>query len=104
MGRLPCAVPTERKNGIYCGAMSKQVPVLVTGGAGFVGRHLVKTLLERGARIIWIIDDLSTGSPPREWLSDAWKRKTEKTLDIYRKNGREITFVKEDALTFFYAQ
>ena len=78
--------------------------VVVWGGGGLGGRHLVKTLLERGARIIWIIDDLSTGRPPREWLSDAWKRKTEKTLDIYRKNGREITFVKEDALTFFYAQ
>ena len=84
--------------------MTKQIPVLVTGGAGFVGRHLVKTLLERGTKRIWIIDDLSTGRLPREWLSDSWKRDTEETLDIYRKNEQEITFVKEDALSFFYAQ
>lgn len=35
--------------------------VIVTGGAGFVGSHLVKALLSRGADIIIVVDDFSRG-------------------------------------------
>lgn len=35
--------------------------VLVTGGASFIGSHLVDRLLERGARQIKVVDDLSSG-------------------------------------------
>ena len=34
--------------------------ILVTGGAGYIGSHVVKLLGERGENII-ILDDLSTG-------------------------------------------
>jgi len=35
--------------------------VLVTGGASFIGSHLVDQLVERGADHIRIVDDLSSG-------------------------------------------
>jgi UDP-glucose 4-epimerase len=41
---------------------------LVTGGAGFIGSHLVDSLVARGDRVV-VIDDLSTGR--RQNLEDA---------------------------------
>jgi UDP-glucose 4-epimerase len=43
-------------------------PVLVTGGAGFIGRHVVAALVSRGRRTV-VLDDGSSGNPsllPRE--------------------------------------
>ena len=44
------------------------MPSLVTGGAGFIGSHLVDALVERGDEVV-ILDDLSTGR--RENLTTA---------------------------------
>lgn len=60
-------------------------PTLVTGGCGFVGRHLVKALLTRNEDI-WIIDDLSTGKHPRAWAGKA---------------SEKIHFIEADAIAFF---
>jgi nucleoside-diphosphate-sugar epimerase len=42
------------------GALWADVPVLVTGGAGFIGSHLVAALAAAGARVR-VLDDLSSG-------------------------------------------
>ncbi len=44
---------------------------LVSGGCGFVGRNLVKRLLKTTNDTLFVIDDLSAGTPmPDQWLED----------------------------------
>jgi UDP-glucose 4-epimerase len=43
-------------------------PILVTGGAGYIGSHVVRQLVERGERVI-VLDNLSSGF--REAVLDA---------------------------------
>jgi UDP-glucose 4-epimerase len=44
------------------------VKVLVTGGAGFIGSHVVDALVDRGDEVL-VLDDLSTGD--REYVNSA---------------------------------
>ncbi len=39
--------------------------ILVTGGAGYIGSHVVKEILENSNSFITIIDNLSTGTEDR---------------------------------------
>lgn len=59
--------------------------VLVTGGAGFIGSHLIDRLLKEGNRVI-CIDSLSTGS--RENL-------------IQHQKNKQLTFIKHDIVEPF---
>lgn len=49
------------------GAKGAAGPVLVTGACGFVGRNLVRSLLNDFEEL-WLVDDLSTGLHPDSWL------------------------------------
>lgn len=66
--------------------------ILVTGGAGYIGSHVVKQLIENTAHDITIIDNLSTGH-----------RKTIGTLEsIAEKSGWEgnLEFIQMDLSDF----
>lgn len=68
-------------------------PVLVTGGCGFVGRHVVFQLLEQG-RSSWIVDNLSIGKHPEEWLSEK--------LGPGVKDNNYIIYGKNPYVRFYY--
>ncbi|WP_331774356.1 UDP-glucose 4-epimerase GalE [Sulfurospirillum sp. 1612] len=59
--------------------------ILITGGAGYIGSHVAKQLLETTDHTITILDNLSTGSP--------------KTLETL-KTIRDFEFVKLDLKAF----
>jgi len=63
--------------------------ILVTGGAGFIGSHVVDALIERGHEVV-VADDLSTGK--REHLNPRAKFHR---LDIRDAQGLEDVFAAE---------
>jgi UDP-glucose 4-epimerase len=67
---------------------------LVSGGCGFVGRHLVRRLLSAG-HDVWIVDDLSTGLSPDEWL-DGSRAASGVGKSVYNVAGRQVVFIAED--------
>lgn len=72
---------------------------LITGGCGFVGRHLTRRLLRDGYRLL-VIDDCSTGRHCDEWLPGAEGR-LEISPSLFEYNGGEVLFLHCDAKDFF---
>lgn len=62
--------------------------VLVTGGAGFIGSHLVDALLARGARSVAVVDTFFLGK--EENLDDA-RHLHGDALRIYREDAGELS-------------
>lgn len=81
-------------------------PALITGGCGFVGRHLAKNLLERGTREIWIIDNLCISSAHHvaEWLTERWKREMRGDAEYFTNGEQQIVFLKADVIPLFHAE
>lgn len=79
-------------------------PILITGGCGFVGRHVIQHILQHGlAEQIWIIDNLFTGRHPEQWLPlDTRSGGLSGRMHCFHANGVQIKFINEDVRRFFW--
>ena len=79
-------------------------PFLITGGCGFVGRHVVQYILQQGLTDhIWIVDNLFTGRHPEQWLPpEASSDGSSGHIHSFRANGSRISFIHDDARRFFW--
>jgi len=59
--------------------------MLVTGGCGFVGRHLVKRLIKQNHNVV-VVDNLYSGLHPNSWLS--------------KNSQSNLTFIHSDVRDF----
>lgn len=78
-------------------------PILITGGCGFVGRHVVQHILRYGLTDhIWLVDSLFTGRHPATWLpSSARCQGLSGSACSYQVGGIFVHFVQDDVRNFF---
>ena len=62
--------------------INKDKRILVTGGLGFVGSHLVDTLISLGCQNITVIDDLSSESSSKSYMREGVKYLIRDIVDI----------------------
>lgn len=74
---------------------NKQVKILVTGAAGFMGSHLVDYLLEKGYKSVYGVDDLSGG-----YMRNVNKKSRFTKLDLRdrEKTARYIKKIKPELI------
>lgn len=73
---------------------------LVSGGCGFVGRNIVKRILNTTSDGIIVVDDLSVGTLPETWdWMQPYVSKNIKDIEVIGKEAR-IFFFKQDFRNF----
>lgn len=87
---------------VYHNAPLNNSSFLVTGGAGFIGSHIVEYLLTNGAKKVRVLDNLSTGSLEnlahlRQYTQLDWMEGDIRNTDICRKAVAGIDFVSHQA-------
>jgi len=73
---------------------------LVSGGCGFVGRNVVKRLLSTTSDHVFMVDDLSIGRHPSQWL-DGFTSKKLKDIEVIGEDER-LFFWKGDFRNFLF--
>jgi len=70
--------------------------ILITGGAGYIGSHLIKNLLTIGDVNITVIDNLSTGYkesvPESVYLYEVDLTDKSQLLEVFKNKGFDIVF------------
>ena len=79
--------------------MKNQKHIIVTGGAGFIGAHLVERLLADGKTVV-VIDDLSTGS--RDNLKAVARNKNLRFIQSKISNCEELPQLAAEAEIIFH--
>lgn len=77
--------------------MAELTTALVTGGAGFIGSHLVDRLLQEGYRVV-VIDDLSTGK-----LKNLNPQATFYHVDVTQPTVQDVVHKEQPDLVFHLA-